>query len=483
MIETRIIAGTRSYGPWRCIQIRSRKKSFYDRLQSPEDAISQETSITLTVPLLRRALEIRWHAGLGSIPSQIMYFPVLPRETPVFRWCSEGDIECLKGAISRREVSPFVRDQSGKTLLHYASTSCRSEMCLLLVHAGVDANCADDRGRSPLSYQLLTGSSYAERRHSLEVSSKAYEENSLKTLRMLAAASDDISIRDLCNFYSGPSACMQWLLSAYALPQEINGTGMSCPPLHAALRGYGRYDEGYACLIRDLLRRGVDIHSERICARCRKPEPQHFVTALDSLLLDVYDIDHEFDPDGTVRGWLNIVKEAGYDVNAYLEEEMILHAVPGLQSFYTSPSIYFHHRGEPVNRPNLLLFRIGDPPDIWFERWIDPTSPASLVRHEFRYVDTPYYLHAWDEQEWEETWPCRYPYASEDRHYPDFIYPEEWETWRKEWETWRKARNLARRRRDRRWYKKHPEERPCSPVLPAVPGGWVEEEESSDSDM
>jgi hypothetical protein len=59
----------------------------------------------------------------GSISCTIQVDPVADILAPIFYLCLDGKVSDVKSMLSRHEVSPFVRDHSGATLLHVSSLS------------------------------------------------------------------------------------------------------------------------------------------------------------------------------------------------------------------------------------------------------------------------------------------------------------------------------------------------------------------------
>ena len=118
------------------IQVRKSVKN----LQTPRGklvAISQEQSILFAPSFVRKALEWRYRKSLAQMSRNLSDYSVIPNETEVFR---HGLIGKFRMALSRREISPFVRDKMGGTLPHHAGSYADTRFCSLLIQLGVDGD-------------------------------------------------------------------------------------------------------------------------------------------------------------------------------------------------------------------------------------------------------------------------------------------------------------------------------------------------------
>ena len=112
------------------------------------------------------------------------------------------------------------------------------------------------------------------------------------------------------------------------------------------------------------------------------------------------------------KDWLSILTEAGYSVHAYLEKEMQLHSA---QNMLTCPRFSTAGiRPGSTYASRRLIFELGETPNVEWDWWIDPSSSASLVCHEFRYMvshspDWCFATFGLGCTEWRGTWPFRYP--------------------------------------------------------------------------
>ena len=434
------------------VTARSKTKSLQSE-QGPEAEVSQERSILIASKFIRKAFEIRYCGNFGLLPKSLSCFPVLPETSDVFQWCELGDVDSLKDALTRREVSPFVTDERGQTLLHHATLHL--DLCRLLIRLGVDADHIDTWGTKAM--------------HSLMEYSY---ESQLDTLRLLTTEEftlDDLS-RILIPWHIGSQSpeALDFLLSAYPFPDELRQTGaLRMSPLILALRWFGAGEKKFEGLIRKFLRQGFDVHP----LQAPRPHRGWGITLKTETLLDALFYWHEnpFDQSDEAQAWLSILKEGGYDVDAYLDKEAELrsaqdHLFFPLNGFYS---------GQGVTR--RLIIRNGQHPNVWWDWSIDPSSGASLVRSAFQHMNLDHYdlyrdfkMKEWKlcrplaRHDWEHAWPYTYPIWS------DFYEP--YRGWSdRSWIEWRKQADLAKRRFSHRMKKK--EEKINK--RPRMPGAWI----------
>ena len=433
------------------VTARSKTKSLQSE-QGPEAEVSQERSILITSKLIRKAFEIRYCGNSSLLPKSLSCFPVLPVTSDVFFWCWLGDVDSLKDALTRREVSPFVTDEWGQTLLHHAARHL--DLCRLLIRLGVDADHIDALGMKAM--------------HTI-----TRYESQLDTLRLLTTEEftlDDLS-ESLLLWRFGPQSpeALDFLLSAYPFPNELREKGaLRMSPLIAALMSFGAGKKKFEGLIRKFLRQGFDVHplqeerASRGWASTDKTE-----TLLNALF---YWHENPFDQSDEAQAWLSILKEEGYDVDAYLDKEVELRS--GQDHLFFSHFLF--SPGEGVAR--RLIIRNNQHPNVWWDWSIDPSSGASLVRNEFQHMNLDHYgLYSvfkcvesslrlpLARHDWEYVWPYAYPIWS------DFYDPHQgWSD--RSWIEWRKQADLAERRFSHRMKKKKEKinKRPC------MPGAWIQ---------
>lgn len=416
------------------IDVREKVKFLGAHRNEQKEAVSQEKSILFAPSFFRKVFELRYRKAFGQFSRTLSYFPVVPWTEEVFVWCEDGDIKRFQDALDRREVSPFVRDEEGKTLLHYTSRSFNAEFCLLLIQLGVDADQVDDLGNKAMHICNMVGPS-----------DDVIKESVVDTIRFLTTAQDDVTKDDIFYFYgkySGPAEGADFLLSTYAYPDGIiRGYDIGWTPLRLALRNYGLWRREWGTSIRRLLRQGADIHEMTLWPNDFAPHKVVNLTPLDELFHRVRD---PFDGAIDARGWLSILNEEGFDVGAYMEKEVELHATQGFLTFEACFPW--------GNVPRQLIFETGDYPNVWWDWWIDPSSAASLVRKEFRHMNLyhngfPLHYHGW-KSAWKSAWPFKYP----------------------PWSKWAQSRLIRRAKR------KYPELYHGNSKGSSMPGTWIDED-------
>ena len=429
------------------VTARSKTKSLQSE-QGPEAEVSQERSILIASKFIRKAFEIRYCGNFGLLPKSLSCFPVLPETSDVFRWCRLGDVDSVKDALTRREVSPFVTDEWGQTLLYHAARHL--DLCRLLIRLGVDPDHTDRYGWKAM-HQII-----------------GYE-HQLDTLRLLTTEAftlHDLSVAVLA-WYTIPGSpkAIDFLLSAYPFPDELRQKeALQMSPLTLALRWFGAGEKKFEGLIRKFLRQGFDVHPLQFRRHRGSAITDKTETLLDTLF---YWHESPFDQSEEAQAWLSILKEEGYDVDAYLDKEVELHS--GQDHLFVSDFPLFF--GERVTR--RLIIRNGQYPNVWWDWSIDPSSGASLVRNEFQNMNLDHcdqYDPEWmrdrvrrplPRHDWEYAWPYAYPSWS------DFYEPQGWYV--RSCIEWRKQADLAKRRFSHRMKKK--EEKINK--RPRMPGAWI----------
>ena len=437
--ETRIWAYQGWFG---YVTVGSKTKSLQSE-QGPEAEVSQERNILIASKFIRKAFEIRYCGNFGLLPKILSCFPVLPSTSDVFLWCRRGDVDSLKDAFTRREVSPLVRDEWGQTLLHHAARHL--DLCRLLIRLGIDADHIDTMGWKAM--------------HNLSLTEYESQLDNLRLLTTEEFTLDDLSINLMLLCYTAESPkALDFLLSAYPFPDELRQKGaLIASPLIVALRWLGAGEIKFEGLIRKCLRQGFDVH----CLRQLSDE-----TLLDDLFTWH---EHPFDQSDEAQIWLSILKEEGYDVDAYLDKEVELHSAQD-HLFFPRRRLYFD-----VGVTRRLIIRKGQHPNVWWDWSIDPSSGASLVRNEFLNMNLDHcdsYFQfkegerrlSWPlaRHDWEYEWPYAYQVWS------DYYAP--YRGWRhRTWIEWREQADLAERRFARRMKKKEEKinERP------RMPGAWI----------
>ena len=272
---------------------------------------------------IKKAFEVCSYNTLGHWSWTLKCFPVLPFNAEVFEMCMYGDLEGLQRTLSNREVSPFVRDYGGSTLIHVAAMNAHTEICQLLIQLGVDPDHMDDYGAKAL--------------HRI---TQPFEDKPdlisafVDTVRVLTAAQDHFTTEDISEFfdcYCGPPQGAEFMLSHDTFLDEMYGDDQTIFSLLCmALRQYGWGRKDWRCFIKRLLSKPVDLHVGT--SRWTEGGRIAVSTPLDELFR--LSVTPE-DGDSAAKDWLLLLEEEGFDVRAYLEEEMALHAG---QQFLTFPA-------------------------------------------------------------------------------------------------------------------------------------------------
>lgn len=441
------------------IRIQTRTRMEKTSCDKAKRAISRSKSIVIAPSFARSVFELRSEDCLGHMSRTVTSFPVLPHEAEIFNWFHSNKFDRIIDALNRREISPFVRDPRGWTLLHYACFTSSVEICSMLIQVGVDVDHQD--------YGVCKAMSF------IEVNSRGKNKASLEDLtRAVLSAQDDITLADISTFFWAYLWLSQWCqLSVVADFLTSTFTLCSYPSwgydsyewcLRIALSEWGRGDRDKRVVVRKLLCQGINIHAIETSEHVNHIVPvreSDVLTPLDYLFQSLTD---PFCNDGIGREWLLMLAEVGYDVRAYLEKEKKLHAS---QCLRTSEA-YVKNGNTCDLCSRQLIFQIGSYPNVRWDWWIDPSSAASLVRKEFRYINIRNTL----SDSWEDTWPFEYPAWSEYCEPIGHMYPVESDTAKRTACEQKVA--LARSRLARRARKKYPDY--YSKQNP-MPGAWVED--------
>lgn len=229
----------------------------------------------------------------------------------------------------------------------------------------------------------------------------------IEIARLLAQAQEDFSAFDMSLWfrdYRGPPEGADFILSQDLAQDYICSADVSdqtYPVLAAILRLYAEDSEPWDPVIRTLIRRGADVHapvhrylrhldqSEYLCPLAQ------YGTPLDELFMETLD---PLEGQAAADGWLQILASEGHDILAYLKTESALHVKP-IQ--LTHPS---YQRLEEDDNERKLVFDFGACPSVSWDWWISPSSPASLLREEFKFMAiTP--PNGWLLYFWKDAWP------------------------------------------------------------------------------
>jgi len=92
-----------------------------------EGCLTKEYVLNISSTTLGYYMSLVLRSSHWSISSGIQVDPIADCwNSPIFDLCRKGNIAGVQMAFSKRKVSPFVRDQYGRTLLHVGKTSLQS---------------------------------------------------------------------------------------------------------------------------------------------------------------------------------------------------------------------------------------------------------------------------------------------------------------------------------------------------------------------
>ena len=135
------------------VRIQANTKNLRHANDSATEATAKEISFLIMPSFFKKAVELRSRRYFGQMSRSLNFFPVVPKISKIFWMCLYGRVEELRDALSHRKFSPHVRDEEGRTLLHYTVQHSRVETCLLLLRLGVDPDQMDTSGVKAL-YQV-----------------------------------------------------------------------------------------------------------------------------------------------------------------------------------------------------------------------------------------------------------------------------------------------------------------------------------------
>ncbi len=99
------------------IQFKSTHLSRSDSRRLGNKAISEEKIIRITPMFLHKTFELRFWNSFGHISRTLSTYYIL-EDMSIFKMCIYGGIEDLQAFLSSGNVSPFVLDPYGWSLLH-----------------------------------------------------------------------------------------------------------------------------------------------------------------------------------------------------------------------------------------------------------------------------------------------------------------------------------------------------------------------------
>ena len=89
-----------------------------DRRFRNKAAVFEEEVVRISPILLRKIFELRFVTSLSRIPRTLNIYSIIDWRAPIFDICCSGDLQGLQAMLSSGTVSPFVSDDSGRSLLH-----------------------------------------------------------------------------------------------------------------------------------------------------------------------------------------------------------------------------------------------------------------------------------------------------------------------------------------------------------------------------
>ena len=188
--------------------------------------------------------------------------------------------------------------------------------------------------------------------------------------------------------------------------------------------------------------------------------PEMVFTPLDELFALVED---PYQATSYAQECLDMLVEAGYEI-----DEVRLHLDQNLLTYPGWPD----GCGVFNNMSLQLLFDVDEDTSVSWDWWVDPASPASLVRQEFRHMNNRH-RNTYLGPHWEEAWPFIYPRLSKHRQIStrdiSCVDGRDWFRQHKDWE--RRADQAAHRyaRQAKKKYKAFIQD---SELGLSIPGAW-----------
>lgn len=235
------------------------------------------------------------------------------------------------------------------------------------------------------------------------------------TLRVLSQAQTDFSQADIKEFlwlYSGPPSGVEFFLlhntNLAGTPDKADKE-LSAFAFAVAVSLFGKCSMQWESVIRKLIHEEVDIHGQVRRLRSEPwyhdgplPTPRVLGTPLDELFGHTKT---PFEARTVGNSWLRILASEGFDILAYLEEEIALHTAQHLSTWAT----YLHRR--------VLIFQLGENPGVWWDWQLEPESGAILVREAYKSLNLTneednlanYYRTYTNDTPQQDTWPWGYP--------------------------------------------------------------------------
>lgn len=90
-----------------------------------EDPVVTKKIWTIQPSFVSYVLEMSYMQSFGHVSKSLNMYPILKRGHHIFELCIDGDIKGLQVALSSGEISPYVLDEDGGTLLHVSALVCQ----------------------------------------------------------------------------------------------------------------------------------------------------------------------------------------------------------------------------------------------------------------------------------------------------------------------------------------------------------------------
>ncbi|KAN0121729.1 hypothetical protein V8E51_000055 [Hyaloscypha variabilis] len=321
------------------IEYKSRKQKRIRRSSDPGDletVIIGSRVLFAMFPIIRTAFTYRASAVYGNWSHSLRVHSILPHDAPVWGVCKSRNLFELRRLLSSGEVSPFVLNPKGASLLHYAAAGGSIEMIKILLDFGLDCNSYAYFKDGPSMKRAWGSRSWLSGRHPLDCISWEYSDmNStgrfdemIETIRTFFLRADfDPELAQL-QLLGQDLATTKWLLSQdyQPLPQRFLDW-----ILHE-LCYLDRYDDGtgeeWAEVVLQALKLGANIHNYQEDTWWRTSvRPWTFrkrfgreigrETPLDTFL--------SRSREGDATTWLQVLDKFGINLQEYAKEEQELH--------------------------------------------------------------------------------------------------------------------------------------------------------------
>ena len=100
------------------IRIQSKMKYLRPKRGSDKQAIVRQWSTFIAPAFIGVCLEMRLLKSYGQVSKSLRWFPTMAADSQYFKMCENGDLKALQEALSRREVSTFIVNDRGQSLIH-----------------------------------------------------------------------------------------------------------------------------------------------------------------------------------------------------------------------------------------------------------------------------------------------------------------------------------------------------------------------------